>query len=608
MSRQPLTPAELLEHAAAACRTHERSDLLSRLEHTRRRLADPEVRVLVVGEYKQGKSQLVNALVNAPVCPVDDDVATAIPTDVSYGDPPSAHVLLAPDELTEEAPVPEVREVAIDALTSYVLQHRSRVDGQRVVGARARLPRALLREGLVLVDTPGVGGRAATHSAATLAALPTADAVLLVTDASSEFTAPELAFLRDAMAACPTVAVVLSKTDLHPAWRRVRELDVAHLDEAGISVPVIPVSSTLRLAAARHRDARVNAESGFPELIAHLHHRVLARRDELLAESTAHDVRAVAAGLRAALTAELAALEDPSSLPELVSGLNAAKERVAELKRRSSRWQTTLADGMADLNADLDHDLRDRLRIVVREAEDAIDAGDPAERWDDFAQWFEHRVSRGLEDTFLWADRNAMWLLEQVGQHFAEDAQSAAPQLRLRDTTGLIDPVHALGTVDSGHLNLVQKVLIGMRGSYGGILMFGLLTGLAGMALVNPISIGAGLLLGTKAYREDAETRLKRRRAEAKQLVKKYADDVVFYVGKQLRDRLRGVQRTVREHYTLVADGMASGIAETLASAKRNEEATAAERRARLVVVRRSLDELDELDALTDRLVARPST
>ena len=53
---------------------------------TRKRLADPDVRVLVVGEFKQGKSQLVNALVNAPVCPVDDDIATAVPTVVRHAE------------------------------------------------------------------------------------------------------------------------------------------------------------------------------------------------------------------------------------------------------------------------------------------------------------------------------------------------------------------------------------------------------------------------------------------------------------------------------------------------------------------------------------------
>lgn len=590
-----MTRSDLLDRTTAICRSHERADLLSRLEHTRRRLADPSVRVLVVGEFKQGKSQLINALVNAPVCPVDDDVATAIPTEVSYGPTPTAYVLLAPDEMTEETPTPEVREVAIDTLASYVLKHRSRIDNQRVVGARAQLPRGILKTGLVFVDTPGVGGQASSHSAATMAALPSADAVLFVTDASSEFTAPELAFLKEALVGCPTVACVVSKIDLFPAWQRVRELDAGHLRRSGLDLPMMAVSSTMRLSAAKSHDVGLNAESGFPQLVNYLQSVVIGRRDELLAASTAHDVLAVVDGLRAPLGAEKTALDDPTSVPGMVSGLTAAKERVAELKRRSSRWQTTLADGMADLNADLDHDLRDRVRLVVREAEEAIDTGDPAEDWEQFASWFEQRVSTGLADTFLWADRNATWLLEQVGQHFAEDADAATPQLRLDDTTGLIDPVRELGTVDSGKLNAVQKVLIGMRGSYGGILMFGLLTGLAGMALVNPISVGAGLLLGTKAFREDSENRLKRRRAEAKGLVRKYADDVVFYVGKQLRDRLRVVQRTVREHYTDIADGMAQGITETLDSAKRNAEATEAERGSRLVEVRRSLSELDRL-------------
>jgi hypothetical protein len=592
---QESTRGSLLDRTAAVCRAHGRDDLLTRVGSARRRLEDPTVRVLVVGEFKQGKSQLINALVNAPVCPVDDDVATAVPTEVSYGATPRAFVLLAPDELSEVTPVPHAREVPVETLPSYVLERRSRVDGQRVVGARAELPRDLLHRGLVFVDTPGVGGQASAHSAATLAALTTADAVLLVTDASSEFTAPELAFLQEALAACPTVACVLSKTDLFPAWRRVRDLDEGHLRRFGLSVPILPVSSTMRLAAAQSKDAAVNAESGFPALLTHLRSNVLGHRDDLLSASTAHDVAAIVDGIRTPLTAERRALEDPDSVPGMVSELTAARGRVAELKRRSSRWQVTLSDGMADLSADLEHDLRDRLRVVVREAEEAIDTGDPGANWDEMSTWLEERVSTALADTFLWADRNATWLLELVGQHFTEDAESAAPKLRLRDTSGLVDPVRGLDTVESGRLNIAQKVLIGMRGSYGGILMFGLLTGLAGMALVNPVSVGAGLLLGVKAYREDAENRLKRRRIEAKQLVKKHADDVVFYVGKQLRDRLRIVQRTVREHYTQVAEDMARGIAETMASAERNAQADTAHRKVRLAEVRASLTELDGL-------------
>ena len=150
----------------------------------------------------------------------------------------------------------------------------------------------------------------------------------------------------------------------------------------------------------------------------------------------------------------------------------------------------------------------------------------------------------------------------------------------------------------------MQKVLVGLRGSYGGILMFGLLTGLAGIPLVNPISVGAGIVLGTKAYRDDAEQRLKRRRAEAKVLVRKYSDDVIFYVAKQLKDRLRIVQRAVRDHYNDVAEELSTSLQASVTNAQKAAQASTAERVARLAEVQKSLAQLDELSTAAARLTA----
>jgi len=598
---------DLVQRVRSLCQQQGRADLVARLGHTTRRLSDPSVRVLVVGEFKQGKSQLINALVNAPVCPVDDDVATAVPMEVRYGAQPAAAILLASRSAAVDGGLaePDQVDVAIDAVAGSIGGRVERADGRTVVGAKALLPRAILQDGLVFVDTPGVGGLASSHSASTLAALPTADAVILVSDASSEFTAPEVTFLRQALAACPTVALVLSKTDLFPDWRRVRDLDGGHLERLDLRLPIIPVSSSLRLAAAARGDASLNEESGFPALVRYLRAEVLGRRDQLLARSTAHDVNGVVDNLKMALTAERDALADPSAVPELVAALNEARTRADELKRRSSRWQSTLSDGVADLNADLDHDLRDRIRVIVREAETSIDQGDPGESWDEFSIWYEQRISAAIADTFLWAERNAGWLVEEVGQHFSEDSKTLIPDFHLDDTTGVVDPVNELGRLDTGQLNTMQKMLVGLRGSYGGILMFGLLTGLAGIPLVNPISVGAGIVLGTKAYRDDADQRLKRRQAEAKVLVRKYSDEVIFYVSKQLKDRLRIVQRAVRDHYNDVAEELSTSLRDSVNNAQKAAHASTEERVARLSEVKKSLAQLDEISTAAGQLPAR---
>ena len=83
---------DLVDRALELVGPGEREDLRRRLEQTRERLSDPSIRVIVVGEFKQGKSRLVNALVNAPVCAVDDDIATSAPTVVKQGATPSAVV------------------------------------------------------------------------------------------------------------------------------------------------------------------------------------------------------------------------------------------------------------------------------------------------------------------------------------------------------------------------------------------------------------------------------------------------------------------------------------------------------------------------------------
>ncbi|TJY69155.1 Isoniazid-inducible protein iniA [Arthrobacter sp. CAU 1506] len=587
---------KLVDQGLELARKGERADLQRRLEQTRERLKDPTTRVIVVGEFKQGKSQLINALVHAPVCPIDDDVATSVPTVVKHGDPASA-VILVPKEGTasadEEAEL-ERRPIALEELAHHVSERGNPGNERRLAAAEVKLPRKVLDGGLALVDSPGVGGLDSAHSLTTLTALPTADAMLLVSDASQEFTEPELRFLRQAQRICPNVAGVLSKTDLYPQWRRVAELDRGHLQGIGADMPLMPVSSELRLQAAALRDSELNAESGFPELVAYLRNNILAQTERLQRRSVAQDLISATDHLRLSLKSELSALENPDGTPEMLAELEAAKERADELRRRSSRWQVTLNDGMSDLISDMEHDLRDRLRSIMRDAEQSIDAGDPGPQWDQFVHWLEQRVASAVSDTFVWTNERSLWLAERVAEHFNQD-EVTLPLLQVGSTDNVLDPVEGIPNLDPGRMGPVQKILIGMRGSYGGVLMFGLLTGIMGMALINPISVGAGLLLGGKAYREDKEARLKRRQQEAKALVRKQVDEVVFQVGKQLKDRLRMVQRATRDHFTALAEEHHRSLADSVMAAQKAASSFNQERDLRIREIKASLALVESL-------------
>jgi Dynamin family len=585
---------ELVDLALKATTAYERPDLGGRLLQTRKRLADPDVRVLIVGEFKQGKSQLVNALVNAPVCPVDDDIATAVPTVVKYAESTAAE-LVREGESEDSA---ERTKVPATQLAQHVSEAGNPNNKALISYAEVGLPRKLLSGGLVLVDTPGVGGLGSAHGAATMSALPSADAVLLVSDAAQEYTAPELEFLDAAMKLCPNVACVLTKTDLYPHWRRIEELDRGHLRTAGVNAEIFPVSSVLRLHAAKEQDAELMDESGFKPLVDYLLHKVVAQSDDLDRRSTGNDVLSVADQLASGMKAELSILEDPEKVNALVEDLTKAKARADELKQRSSRWQITLNDGVADLQSDIGYDLRDRLRTIGREAERLIDESDPAEVWDQFSDWFHQQISSAASANFVWAAERARYLSVQVAEHFAEGADIAMPELRF-DDEGIAGKVDQLEQPEAESIGRGMQLLTGLKGGYGGMLMFGMIGTLAGFSVF--AGAPAGVLLGIKAVRDEKKRLLTKRRADAKQGVRKHIDEVTFQVGKDSGDMLRRTQRQLRDHFSRLAEEMSTSIASSVQAAQNALKTNTSGREKR---IRDLKAELARIDGMAQRAKA----
>lgn len=583
---------QIIDDVSQLAATTGRADLAVRLEHTHDRLRDPNVRVIVVGEFKQGKSKLINALVNAPVCPVDDDVATSVPTSVGYADSPDAWVTVEP---TTEGAQPVRRQIPLEELAQYVSESGNPSNERRIVAAEVVLPRELLRGGLRLVDSPGVGGLDSTNALATLAALSSAHAVLLVSDASQEYTEPEVQFLKHAMRVSPNVAAVLAKTDMYPQWRDIERIDRGHLGDIG-DVPIFSVSSDLRLIAAERQDRDLNTESGFPALVSHLRREVLGRAEIIHARSAVHDLESVVDQLKMSLISELEAILHPEDTPRLIAQLEDAKARADEFRGRSSKWQISLNDGIADLISDMEHDLRDRLRKVQREAENSIDEGDPGPIWDQITEWLDQRVSAAVSESFVWTDERSRWLSEEVAELFSE-GQTDLPVIDVGDIEGVLDPVEAVAHLDHHEMGAAEKIFIGLRGSYGGVLMVGLATGLIGLGLINPLSLLAGVLVGRRAYREDKSSRLSRRRFEAKALVRRYIDEVQFQVGKQLKDRLRIVQRSARDHFGSIADELHRSLSDAVLAAKQAAGVYAGESEKRVRELQLKVQQLETLKA-----------
>ena len=469
-----------------------RSDLDEHLDQTRKRLAARRIPVVVVGEFKQGKSTLVNALLQSAVCPVDADVVTAMPTMIHYAEQPSVTRYL----ISEDGNRVEGEPMPLDALHRLVTEEADPGSVERQRTIEVGLPHRMLRSGLALVDTPGVGGLDSGHGHLTLGALSEAEGVLFVTDAAQELTEPELEFLRTSAERCPRIALVMTKVDLYPQWRRMAELNRGHLERAGLTMPIIPVSSFLRLRAAKDPD--LNLESGFADLVTFLARDVVAAARDVSARAAAAEVDFVATQLQHQTQAEQAVIAAPEQAAKVVAELSTAQEQAKELAAPTATWQLTLLDGINQMEADVSFDLLHRLKVVVREAEAIIDQGDPKETWAETEVWLRRQVSLvAVANRDLLTER-AEALAKKVTEQF--ELPSASGLVFRRESTSQVFEAMTLPPPATFNLpgTKLAPYLIAARSGYLPVMLGSAATG-AVAAMSRPLS--ADPLRGHRAVR-----------------------------------------------------------------------------------------------------------
>jgi GTP-binding protein EngB required for normal cell division len=581
--------------------TANRSDLADRLRVAVARTARPATIICVVGEFKQGKSSLVNALLGRHVCPVDDDLATSAITLVRHGDQPSVEVRRRVDgELV-------VEQVPNESITDWVTEAGNPDNAKNVERVDVSLPNPLLADGLVIVDTPGMGSMGAGHAAATLAFLPFADGLVFVSDASAELSEPEVDFLKRARDLCPNVVVVLTKTDLYPHWREIRELDIRHLERIGCAAPVGPLSAAMRWAASDHSDRELLDRSGYPALLAHLQATVIRPAKAVAADRAMTEAFGALEQLRAAAEGELSVIDDPGRLALTLEQADQAKVRLEHLRGPASRWSILVGDRIADLTNDVTFRYRGDMRRIVRALEDSIEEIKKPTDWDDLARVLQTEVADAVTDAFMRMDRGGEEIKEAVVELVAEEALQLPPlPTRSSDAVDVmtlwsakpIDPKSGKAGAALG------STLTGLRGAQSGIIMFGMMgqflpSGVAVLMMSNPVTLGLGAAFGGMQLLDAHKRKITQRRQTARANVRQFADDVQFEVGNQITEALRLIQRALRDEFTERIAELQRTYAQTAQQAQETAKADGAAQQARGAELRAALDELTKLNAAT---------
>jgi predicted GTPase len=213
------------------------------------RVAEGRFFLVAVGQFKRGKSTLLNALIGEAILPTGVAPVTSAITVMRYGLDRAAVVVFKDGRR---------RPIGVDDVPAFVTEARNPENERAVAAVEIFSPTPLLASGMCLVDTPGLGSVFQHNTDATRAFVPHVDAALVVLGIDPPITADELALVIEVSRQVDHLIFVLNKVDRLNA----DELAEARRFTAGIVARqlnrpnecLFEVSATERLAHGPTRD------------------------------------------------------------------------------------------------------------------------------------------------------------------------------------------------------------------------------------------------------------------------------------------------------------------------------------------------------------------
>ncbi len=411
-SRDPPSLAADLAGLAALVRScgPEFEPAADRLDALDLRLDAGSFHLAVLGQFKRGKSTLLNALLGEAVLPSSVVPLTAIPTMIRSGPARQVRIAFSDGRADEVVAVPDAAALAA-VLARHVTEEENPANRLGVAEVEVLHPSPALSHGVVLIDTPGIGSTYAHNTATTMAFLAECDAALFLVSADPPITAVEVAFLREVRDRVPRLFFLLNKVDYLSADEAAAATGFLRrvlAEKAGLptDVPVYPVSARRGLAAREAGDAEGWRASGCAEVADRLLSFLAEEKQQVLEASVRQRAAGIAAEVLLALRLALRALAMPiAELEEKRAQFDAALVEAEQQRRSAQDMIAGERKRMAELVEAQTAALRERYGVrLAGVAEAALADGDEAAAVEAMAAAVAEEFPRELEATAAMLD------------------------------------------------------------------------------------------------------------------------------------------------------------------------------------------------------------
>ena len=283
------------------------------------RTAEGRFYVACVGQFKRGKSTLLNALLSDRILPAGVLPLTTIPTIVRYGTSRRARVRFQGGTWTDIQP---------ENLSEYVSEEMNPENQKGVLGVEVFSPSPLLADGMCFVDTPGLGSVFAGNTAATQAFIPHIDAAIVVVGADPPIAGDELILVREIGKQVSNLLVVLNKADkTSETDRAIAKSFTSKMLEKQLHRPI----GFIYEVSAEERLRNEGPGRDWSNLIAALEALVRNSGRDLVQAASTRGLKRLGAELSAVVSENREALVRP--LEESEARIHALRQTIADAER-----------------------------------------------------------------------------------------------------------------------------------------------------------------------------------------------------------------------------------------------------------------------------------
>jgi len=296
------------------------------LKEIREKLIENRFHLVVLGQFKRGKSTFINSIIGDKILPTSVVPLTSIVTMLKYGQEEQIEVIF------EEG---NRRVITRNELPDYVTERGNPNNIKKVKQVEIAFPSAFLKDGVFIIDTPGVGSTFENNTEMTYNYLPKVDAALFLLAVDPPISQSEIEFLKDVQQYVEKIFFIQNKIDYLDEEERLESMAFSKqvIEEAlgRDGIEIHPLSAKLALDAKKIHDEQLLEQSRLPEFDAVLGQFLLKAKGKTVLRSALNGTRKLLSDEELTIQLENQAIETP--LEQLEEKIRLFQEKMDIIKQ-----------------------------------------------------------------------------------------------------------------------------------------------------------------------------------------------------------------------------------------------------------------------------------